>query len=183
MHCFDKYKNKSCQNFFFQFLDIWWSTLDIMNDFKPIFKMGFSPFSEIKQSLFFIFFQIVLFLELYYRIFCLNILFPIENTSFWIKNNDCFISSKLSNKFFLEIGIKSSIISYQNNHSINLCTTYVHTLINTKTNHIAMQNLLLLMLLFFHYILRILIFQKTEKYQTGNPEEFQTPQFPKNEQK
>jgi hypothetical protein len=40
---------------FFQFFDIWWSTFDITDDFKPISKMFFSCFGEIKQSLFFLF--------------------------------------------------------------------------------------------------------------------------------
>ena len=40
---------------FFQFFDIWWSTFDITDDFKPISKMVFSCFGEIKQSLFFLF--------------------------------------------------------------------------------------------------------------------------------
>jgi len=35
--------------------DIWWSTFDITDDFKPISKMFFSCFGEIKQSLFFLF--------------------------------------------------------------------------------------------------------------------------------
>jgi hypothetical protein len=40
---------------FQMWFDIWWSTFDITDDFKPISKMFFSCFGEIKQSLFFLF--------------------------------------------------------------------------------------------------------------------------------
>jgi hypothetical protein len=40
---------------FFQFFDIGWSTLDIMNDFKPISKKHYLHFGEINQSLLFCF--------------------------------------------------------------------------------------------------------------------------------
>jgi hypothetical protein len=40
---------------FFKFFDIGWSTLDIMNDFKPISKKKYLHFGEINQSLLFVF--------------------------------------------------------------------------------------------------------------------------------
>jgi hypothetical protein len=42
---------------FFQFFYIGWSTLDIMNDFKPISKKIYLHFGEINQSLLFVFVQ------------------------------------------------------------------------------------------------------------------------------
>ena len=42
---------------FFQFLDIWWSTLDIMDEFKPLISTAIFRFGEIKQSLFFFAFK------------------------------------------------------------------------------------------------------------------------------
>jgi hypothetical protein len=42
---------------FFQFFDIGWSTLDILNDFKPISNKKYLRFGEINQSLFFVFVQ------------------------------------------------------------------------------------------------------------------------------
>ena len=37
-----------------QILDIWWSSLDIMDDFRVIFRMAFFCFSEINKSLFWV---------------------------------------------------------------------------------------------------------------------------------
>ena len=53
--------SKSSLEHFFQFFDIWWPTFGITDYFKPIFKMFFFHFGEIKQSLFFLFFSNIIF--------------------------------------------------------------------------------------------------------------------------
>ena len=45
---------------FFQIFDIWRSSLDIMDDFKLIFRMVFYHFGEINTSLFLLFFKLLI---------------------------------------------------------------------------------------------------------------------------
>ena len=47
--------SKTCLAIRFQLFDIWWSNLDISNDFKAISRIIFFRFGEIKQSLFWVF--------------------------------------------------------------------------------------------------------------------------------
>ena len=59
---------------FFQILDIWWSRLVIMDDFKPISRTAFFHFGEINKSLFWVlskkFFRFFNFF--YYNLKCNN---------------------------------------------------------------------------------------------------------------
>ena len=45
---------KLCLTIHFQFFDIWWSSLDIINDFKAISRMVFFRFGEINKSWFWV---------------------------------------------------------------------------------------------------------------------------------
>ena len=54
--------SSSCAALCFQLFDIWWSTLDILNDFKAISRIGFFRFGEIKTSLFWVLSKKIFFL-------------------------------------------------------------------------------------------------------------------------
>ena len=60
--------SKACATIRFQLFDIWWSSLDVINDFKAISKIAFFRFGEINRSLFWVFTKkIIYFLYIYKR--------------------------------------------------------------------------------------------------------------------
>ena len=88
----------SCAPLPFQLFDIWWSSLDKINDFKAISRIGFFRFGEINKSLFWVFSKKNIFH------FCLVGYYISKG----IKNNDLFISPKWK-KTGLEMVLKSFI--------------------------------------------------------------------------
>ena len=98
--------------------DIWWSSLDIINDFKAIFRMEFFRFGEINKSLFWVFSKKIFnFLGLFITFLNTfrnlqekleNVFFTFRNliTNQKTQNNDLFISPKWKNDI-LEMTLKN----------------------------------------------------------------------------
>ena len=102
----------SCAALCFQLFDIWWSSLDKMNDFKAISRMAFFRFGEINRSLFWVFskknFQFFL-VDYYISKYIKNKTGKKKNFE-KTQNNDMFISPKRKNTI-LEMALKSFILS------------------------------------------------------------------------